>query len=189
VSPRDRFSTWCASALQVPCFRYGPVAGSGGSGEPRTLPEIRRAAFVTLDPDDGSPRPHPTAGATAVGARPSLVAYNLFVAAGDVGLARAVAAAIRGPGVRSLGFDLGGAAQVSCNLTDPFRVGPATVYDQVAARLEAAGAGVARAELVGLVPAAVLRTVPSHRLVELDLDESRTIEARLAESGVWPPAA
>jgi glutamate formiminotransferase len=175
VQARDRCAAFVSGTLGVPCFRYGPRA----SGPPRTLPEIRRGAFDTLAPDDGPPRPHPHAGATAVGARPLLVAYNLFVADGDAALARAVAAAVRGPGVRALGLEVGGAAQVSCNLTDPFVIGPADAYDAVATRLEAAGAGVDRAELVGLLPAAVLAMIPTGRWAELDLSSAQTIEARL----------
>ena len=60
------------------------------------------------------------------------------------------------------------------NLVAPEEVGPAAAFDLVAAR-----APVERAELVGLVPASVLAAVPSQRWAELDLDESRTIEARL----------
>ena len=59
----------------MPCFLYGPE---------RSLPEVRRSAFSTLAPDAGPPRPHPTAGATAVGARPVLVAYNLWLADPDL---------------------------------------------------------------------------------------------------------
>jgi glutamate formiminotransferase len=182
VPARDRFSEWFAASCNVPCFRYGPAGDlrADGASPERTLPEIRRGAFSELAPDDGPGRPHSTAGATAVGARSSLVAYNVFVAAGDLQLARAVANAVRGPGVRALGLDVGGTPQVSCNLIDPFRIGPAAAYDAIARQLEAAGGAVDRAELVGLVPAAVLRAVPAHRFAELDLGEDSTIEARLA---------
>ncbi|MGH9065549.1 MAG: glutamate formimidoyltransferase [Acidimicrobiales bacterium] len=165
VSARDRFAHWAAGAMGLPCFLYGPE---------RTLPEVRRLAFRSLPPDVGPPEPHPTAGAVSVGARPPLVAYNLWLARDDVAVARSIAAGLRGPGVRALGLDLGGRAQVSCNLIDPVRTGPAAVYDAVSAR-----APVARAELVGLIPAAALLQVPRSRWAELDLSEDRTIEARL----------
>jgi hypothetical protein len=64
---------------------------------------------------------------------------------------------------------------VSMNLVHPAEAGPAAAYDAVAAR-----APVRRAELVGLVPEAVLRAVDPSRWAELDLAEDRTIEARLA---------
>jgi glutamate formiminotransferase / 5-formyltetrahydrofolate cyclo-ligase len=168
VAARDRFATWVAARLDVPCFVYGPE---------RSLPEVRRRAFVDLAPDTGPSVPHPTAGATCAGARGVLVAYNVWLAP-EVGLdvARSVAAAVRGPAVRALGLDAGGRAQVSTNLVDPLVVGPGRVYDAVAALAPVAGA-----ELVGLVPEAVLDAVPAHRWAELDLSPSRTIEGRLAE--------
>jgi hypothetical protein len=73
---------------------------------------------------------------------------------------------------------------VSANLLDPERIGPAQFYDQVAEHLAGAGAEVARAELVGLVPEVVLEAVPRRRWAELDLDDDRTIERRLAARGL-----
>ncbi|HEX2041356.1 MAG TPA: hypothetical protein VHF24_01855 [Acidimicrobiales bacterium] len=166
VAARHRFAAWAARELGLPCFLYGPE---------RSLPEVRRLAFAGIEPDAGPPVPHPTAGAVCVGARPVLVAYNVWLGPeADVSQARAVAAALRGPAVRALGLDVGGQPQVSMNLVDPLSFGPDRAYDEVAAR-----APVARAELVGLLPAAVLDRVPEHRWVELDLDPSSTIESRL----------
>jgi len=138
-----------------------------------TLPEVRRRAFVDLRPDTGPPRPHPTAGAVAVGCRPPLVAYNLWLAVPDLDLARSVASAVRGDGVRALGLAVGDRVQVSMNLIDPDRVGPAVAYDRVAERTAIAGA-----ELVGLVPRRILDAVAPERWGELDLAADRTVEAR-----------
>lgn len=157
--------TW--QELAVPCFLYGPE---------RSLPEVRSSAFTTLVPDAGPSEPHPTAGASCVGARGLLVAYNLWVDA-TLSEAKRTAAEIRSPRLRALGLDVGGAVQVSCNLVDPEELGPGEAFDLVASRAQ-----VVRAELVGLVPAAVLARAPRHRWRELDLDESRTIEARLEEA-------
>lgn len=176
VAARDRFAAWAAEALDLPCFLYGPLP----DGSSRTLPEVRRHAFAPLAPDTGPPVPHPTAGASAVGARPVLLAYNLWVAGAGVDVARQVASALRGPAVRTLGLDLAHGVQVSCNLIDPRRVGPDAFYDAAAALLEAAGARVAGAELVGLLPAAVLEAIPRRRWDELGLSEDQTIEARLS---------
>lgn len=166
LAARDRFAAWAASELGVPCFLYGPE---------RTLPDVRRLAFAGLQPDAGPPVPHQTAGAMCVGARPVLVAYNLWLAPGtSVDEARRIAAGLRRPEVRALGLDIGGRAQVSMNLLAPALVGPADVYDAVTAL-----AAVNRAELVGLVPASVVDAVPPHRRAQLDLDSSRTIEALL----------
>lgn len=170
---RDRFARWLGDELGVPAFCYG-------RGRPN-LPEIRRRAFVDLAPDAGPSRPHPRAGACAVGARPPLVAYNLWLARPDLARARALARSLRGPAVRALGLAVGNAVQVSCNLVEPDRVGPDQVYDVVAAEV-----AIARAELVGLVPAAVIAAVPAERWTQLDLSPERTVEARLAASGRGP---
>jgi hypothetical protein len=68
---------------------------------------------------------------------------------------------------------------VSCNLIDPSTVGPEAVFDAVAAR-----AGVATAELVGLLPARLLAAIPRRRWRELDVDQARTIEGRLEAVGM-----
>lgn len=163
VAARDRFATWAGGPeLGVPCFLYGPE---------RALPDVRRGAFTGLSPDTGPAVPHPTAGAICVGARPVLVAYNVWLAPEvDVTTAREVARAVRGPAVRALGLDVGGRAQVSMNLVDPEAVGPAAAYDAVAALAPVAGA-----ELVGLVPRAVLDAVRPSRWAELDLSAARAL--------------
>jgi len=168
VEERAGFARWLGEEVGVPCFCYGPE---------RSLPEVRRRAFVDLAPDFGPPSPHPTAGACCVGARDVLVAYNLFVAE-PLEQASAVARELRRPEVRALGLQVGDLAQVSCNLIAPDRFGPAEAYDFVAAR-----ATVRRAELVGLLPEAVLERIAKRRRSELDVAEERTIERRLATAG------
>ena len=107
-----------------------------------------------------------------------LLAYNLWLADHDIDVARRVAQGVRGEHVRALGLRVGDEAQVSMNLLDPLIVGPAAIYDRVADEVT-----IARAELVGLVPRAVLNTVPTERWTELDLAADRTIEARLERRG------
>jgi len=165
----DRFARWAAAELDVPCFRYGSR---------RSLPEVRRGAFADFGPDWGRSTPHPSAGAIAVGSRPVLVAYNLWLRRPDLDQARAIARDLRGPAVRALGLAVGPHVQVSMNLIDPTVVGPAEVYEQVAAV-----AAVERAELVGLVPRAVLERLDPAAWPRLDLALDRTIEARLEASG------
>jgi len=169
LAARDEFARWAAHELELPCFLYGPD---------RSLPDVRRGAFTTLAPDTGPDRPHPSAGAVAVGARPVLVAYNLWVEA-TVDDARRVASEIRGPALRALGLQVGEGVQVSCNLIQPEVLGPAAAFDAVAAR-----ATIVRSELVGLVPASVLAATPPDRWEALDLGPSRTIEARLEQAGL-----
>ena len=171
LAARDRFCGWAGAELSVPCFRYGPD---------RTLPQVRRRAFDDLAPDCGPLVPHPTAGAIAVGARPVLVAYNVWLAEEDLGLARAIAAELRSPSVRALGLQVGNEVQVSMNLIDPATTGPGAVAAAVAAR-----AAVSRCELVGLIPRWVLAAESSDRWDDLDLGDDRTIEARQV-GGVRP---
>lgn len=166
VATRDRFVSWVGDELGIPAFPYGPGQA--------TLPEIRRSAFTGLSPAAGPAAPHPRAGTTAVGARPALVAYNLWLATPELDLARSIAWSLRGPTVRALGLRVGDAVQVSCNLIEPATTGPEAVYDAVAVQ-----ATIGRAELVGLVPEAVLVAVDPNRWGELDLSPQRTVEARL----------
>ena len=168
IAARDRFAQDLWGDLSVPSFRYGPERG---------LPEVRRRAFATLEPDVGGPGPHPTAGATAVGARPVLVAYNVWLVEPDVARARQVAGRLRQRHVRALGLAVGRRVQVSMNLLEPASFGPAQAYDAVTELVAAGGA-----ELVGLVPRAVLEAVPATRWEELDLGPERTIEARLGRT-------
>jgi glutamate formiminotransferase len=170
VEARDSFAGWAGRALGLPCFLYGPE---------RSLPDVRRHAWRTLSPAAGPGQPHPSAGAVAVGARPILIAYNLWLAEPDLARAREIARAMRSPLVRTLALPVGEAVQVSCNLIAPWAYGPEAAYDAVASRT-----GVARAELVGLAPAAVVERVPAHRWRELDLDPASTIEARLEQAGL-----
>jgi glutamate formiminotransferase len=176
VPSRDAFARWLRSTYGIPSFLYGPLPG----GRSRTLPEIRRHAFGDLRPDFGPGQPHPSAGATAVGARGVLMAYNVWVSSVEV--ARAVAPLVRSPLVRALGLAVGAGAQVSCNLIDPGRFGPEPLYDSVGRLVAEVGGTVLGAELVGLLPAAVLRAVPPARWSELGLAESATVEARLRQA-------
>lgn len=180
VAQRDGFARWLGEEMGVPSFLYGPLSG----GRTRTLPDIRRLAFGSgpdgLRPDSGPAQADPRLGATAVGARPVLVAYNVWVSSVEV--ARLVAPLVRGLEVRALGLAVGARAQVSCNLIEPGRYGPARLYDAVAALVGERGGKVEGGELVGLIPEAVLATVPVGRRVELGLSEEATVESRLPTS-------
>jgi len=165
LDARAAFAAWCGGELGVPCFLYGPE---------RSLPDVRRRAFRDLVPDAGPREPHPTAGACCVGTREPLIAYNVWLAEADVRRAREIAAAVRSPSVRALGLACGDRVQVSMNLVAPAVTSPAEAYDAVAALAPVAGA-----ELVGLMPAAVLDRIPPWRWNELDVGLDRTVEARL----------
>jgi glutamate formiminotransferase len=172
--------------LSVPVFLYGELAGG------RTRAELRsggisglesRIAQGELYPDFGPSRPHPSAGATLVAARPPLVAFNLQLAPGaTVEDARRVASLIREggseglPGLRAIGVELGGGvAQVSMNIERPFEMTLATVVAAVRRHAE-----VANAELVGLAPRAALEDFPDEvQFVGLN-PEKQVIENILA---------
>ncbi|MEJ7583773.1 MAG: hypothetical protein WKF43_06700 [Acidimicrobiales bacterium] len=174
VAARNRFARWAGDALALPCFLYGPE---------RSLPDVRRWAFTpSLTPDTGPPRPHPSAGGVAVGSRPVLVAYNVWLDQPDLARARRIAGELRSDTVRALGLAVGDRVQVSMNLVAPTTTGPAQAFDAVAAKVRVAGV-----ELVGLVPRAVLDAVPVHRWNELDLAEDRTIESRWEAAGLRGP--
>jgi len=164
LAARDRTAERITSTLGIPCLRYGPE---------RTLPDVRRRGPSEVTP-------HPTAGICCVGARAVLVAYNLWLAPpATLDDAKRIAAEIRSPTVRTLGLQVGHEVQVSCNLIEPTTTGPGAAFDAVAARAE-----VARAELVGLVPSAILDAERAARWSELDLSPARTIEARLSRAGL-----
>lgn len=186
----------CAEALVVaerlgeeaglPVFLYGLLGGG------RTRASLRRGGLAALDrrihagelaPDFGPPRPHPTAGAVLVAARPPLVAFNLELAPpAALEDARAIAARVREggaeglPGVRALGLRLdaqGGIAQVSTNVEDHRAVPLARVVEAVSRH-----ARVAACELVGLAPEAAFDGFPEDVVVK----GRRTVEDALAEA-------
>jgi glutamate formiminotransferase len=153
AAARD-FAAWWAETHGVPAFLYDEADPSG-----RDLPRTRREAFATRAPDFGPAAPHPTLGATAVGARPPLVAINLWLATPDVAVARRIARSVRErdgglPGVRALGFAMRSAdgAQVSMNLVDLERTGVEAACDAVRELGRREESDVASVELVGLVP-------------------------------------
>ncbi len=175
IDMRNRYATWLSSEFDVPCFLYGPMI----KNKTRNLPEIRRSAYRTIDPDLGPLEPDPHIGSSAIGARGVLIAYNIYVEGGDISIARSAAKHLRCPSLRALGFELDDKIQVSFNLIDPYRFGIEQVYDLTARYLEAEGVGISSAELVGLLPSVILNTIPTHRWRELGLSEDSAIEARL----------
>jgi len=158
-----------ASELELPIYLYAQAATRP---ERARLPWLRRPGFEGLAdalasderaPDFGPPRPHPSGGATAVGARDVLVAFNVDLEGGDLALARAIARELRTsngglPGVQARGMQLAdqGRVQVSMNLFDLAQTGVGDAYAAVAKAARAAGADVGRAERVGLVPRAAV---------------------------------
>ena len=150
--------------LEIPIYLYARAAARP---DRERLPDVRKGEFEGLrqrigndpaaDPDFGPRRIHPTAGATAIGARPFLVAYNIYLATPDVAVAKEIAKQIRTssgglPAVQASGFHVGGRAQVSMNLLDIDVTSPATVFTTVKDLAADRGVAIERSEIVGLIP-------------------------------------
>jgi glutamate formiminotransferase / 5-formyltetrahydrofolate cyclo-ligase len=145
-------------------------------------------------PDLGGPELHPTAGASAVGARKFLIAYNLYLDRPDVTAARAIAKALRASngglaGVKAMGVLAQGRAQVSLNITD-FRLTPVGRAFATVSRLALSyGTKVVAGELIGLLPEdAFERDSEWVRLISGFKPEERILERRLMRPLDWPKA-
>ena len=150
--------------LAIPVYLYARAARRP---ERERLPDLRKGEFEGLrdrigtdpaaDPDYGPKRIHPTAGCTAIGARPFLVAYNIYLSTVEVAVAKEIAKTIRAssgglPAVQASGFAVEGKAQVSMNLLDIDVTSPAAVFAAVEAEARQRGVGILRSEVVGLIP-------------------------------------
>ena len=151
--------------LRIPVYLYERAATRR---ERENLADVRRGEFEGLRdsirtdpvraPDFGPAEVHPTAGAVAIGARPFLVAYNVYLGdRANVPVAKKVAKAVRGSSgglafVKGLGLEVDGQAQVSMNLTDIDRTPMVRAFDTVKMEAAANGVGVTWSEIVGLVP-------------------------------------
>ena len=156
------------------------------------LAQVRQGGFEALreqtasrPPDVGGPTLHPTAGATIVGARKFLVAYNINLASQDLALAQRLARKIRTssggfPAVKALGLALTsrGIVQVSINLIDYEQTGIDPVYAAVSSEAEVLGS-----ELIGLIPRSAL---PQTNVRWENFNESLILENRLAAAGLIP---
>jgi glutamate formiminotransferase len=169
----------------VPVYFYGEAARTETR---RRLERVRRPGFDGLPPDVGDIPAHPTAGASMVGARGFLVAYNVLLATPDASIARAIAKRIRESSggfrhVKAMGLYLGsrGRAQVSMNLTN-FADTP---LDQVYAAIESAaqelGTRAVAGEVIGFVPRAAYRQAPEFFKHAENFDQSRILETKIAQ--------
>lgn len=185
----ERAGRRIAAEVGVPVYLYGAAARHPGW---TALPKVRGRGFETLRaapdrvPDFGGPGLHPTAGATAAGAREVLIAYNVELADADLALARKIASAVRErdgglPAVRAMGVPLAcrGLVQVSMNLLDWRATPPAAAYAAVAALAGENGARVEASEIVGLVPAGALDGVDPADLRLRGFAPDMLLESRL----------
>jgi len=168
-----------ARRFNVPVFLYEDAAANPAR---KNLEDIRRGEFEGLaakmrapewTPDFGPATPHPSAGATVVGARMPLIAYNINLATDRLDVAKKIAAAIRQSSggfryVKAAGFRLEsrGIVQVSMNLTNYEQTPISTVFDAVQREAERLGVAVLESELIGLVPRAAL-TADTARHIQL----------------------
>jgi glutamate formiminotransferase/formiminotetrahydrofolate cyclodeaminase len=181
-----------AKRFQIPVYLYEAAAATP---ERQNLENIRRGQFEGVRdeiatnparrPDFGEARVHPTAGATVVGARKALIAYNVFLNTPDVDIAKKIAKAVRFSSgglrfVKGAGFLVRGLAQVSMNLTDFEQTPVHRVFELV--KREAARYGVipVSSEIVGLIPKKALEQAAEWFLQVENFDSSLILENRLA---------
>lgn len=168
--------------LRVPVYFYEAAAKRP---ECARLENIRHNALAGLHPDIGEGS-HPTAGVCVVGARESLIAWNIILKTDDLVAARTIAATIREssgglPAVKALGLALPsrGSVQVSINLVDFRRTALHTVFDAVADECRNRAIEVEGSELIGMIPQAALTQSKGHDLKWLNLREDLILENRL----------
>jgi len=177
--------------LEIPVFLYARAATRP---ERVLLPDVRKGEFEgmrdrTLEPDFGPNRVHPTAGATAIGARPFLVAYNVYLDTSDVSIAKDIAKQIRTssgglPAVQASGFEVEGLAQVSMNLLDIDITPPTTVFGAIKALAGKRGVDVKKSEIVGLIPErAIIGAAGASLQLPDAADQTLEGEIRGAEGG------
>lgn len=181
--------------LEIPIFLYERAATRP---DHENLADIRRGEFEALrdeigttparTPDFGPARVHPTAGATAVGARPFLVAYNVYLGPeSNLGVAKAVARAVRGSSgglrfVKGLGLAVDGQAQVSMNLVDTEKTPLHQAFDMVKMEAEARGVSPTWSEIVGLVPERALFDAAARHLQLRDFSPDVVLERRVRDA-------
>ena len=179
----------------VPCFLYEEAATRP---ERKNLADVRRGEFEGLKeeigknpektPDYGPNKIHPTAGATAVGAREFLIAFNVNLATNDVEIAKKIAKAVRHSSggyryVKAMGFEIKekGIVQVSMNMTNYKKTPLFRVFETIKREAERYGTHVLSSEIIGMVPLDAIVDVASFYLQLDDFDSKQIIEKRLLE--------
>lgn len=177
--------------LGLPVYLYEAAAARP---ERRNLADVRRGEYEALVQEIARPERLPDfgpallspAGAVIVGARPFLIAFNVFLQSADVAVARAIARRIREsggglPAVKALGLLVNGQAQVSMNLVDFRRTPPhvaVAAVQQEAARL---GVEIDRSELIGLIPQDAVVAAAAQALHLPDLSAGRIVEVAVGQ--------
>ena len=184
-----------AARFGIPVFLYEEAATIPGRTQ---LEDIRRGEFEGLAakmlqpgwaPDFGPPRPHPIAGASVIGARMPLIAFNVNLATDRLEVARKIATAVRHSSggfrfVKAIGIPLEGRGivQVSMNLTNVEKTPIFRVFEAVKREAARYGVAVLESEIVGLVPAAAMVATAEHFLQLGAFTPNQVLEARLRET-------
>ncbi|MBV7330888.1 glutamate formimidoyltransferase [Chloroflexi bacterium TSY] len=173
--------------LELPVYLYEAAARQPNR---KNLADIRRGEFEQLVdtitrierlPDYGPQRIGP-AGAVVVGARPFLIAYNVYLQTDDVHIAKKISHTIREsngglPAVKALGLLVGGQAQVSMNLVDFTQTPLHRVIDEIRALATEHGTEIDRSELIGLMPHQAILDTAAHYLHLPTLSSSQIVES------------
>ncbi|MEP6732635.1 MAG: glutamate formimidoyltransferase, partial [bacterium] len=178
--------------LSIPVFLYERAATRP---DRENLADVRRGEFEGIredigttpqrTPDFGPSAVHTSAGAVAIGARPFLVAYNVYLGpASNMPVAKEVAKAIRGSSgglrfVKAMGFEVDGQAQVSMNLVDTEKTPLHRVFDVVKMEAEAHGVSPTWSEIVGLVPERALFEAAARHLQVRDFTPELVLERKV----------
>jgi glutamate formiminotransferase len=196
VKLAERVGSEIWNKLKIPVYFYEAAARRP---ERVNLENIRRGQFEALlqematvpdrHPDVGDPVCHPTAGATVVGARKFLIAYNINLGTADVGIAKKIAKAIRFSSggfryVKSMGVALTSRnlAQVSINLTDFEQTPMHLVFETVRREAERHGVPVVGSEIVGLIPRKALEMSAEYFLRYENFSPELVLEDRIADA-------
>ncbi len=183
-----------ADELNIPVYLYEEAASKP---ERKNLSDVRRGQFEGLiesikaperKPDFGPAEVHPRAGATAVGARPPLIAYNINLDTADVSVAKNIARAIRGssggfPSVKGMGIliEETGKAQVTINVCDYKKVPLHRIFELVKREAARYGVTVTSSEVIGLAPLDALVNAAEFYLQIDGFEGSQVLENRLLE--------
>ena len=187
-----------ADRFGVPVYLYEDAAADPAR---KNLEDIRRGEFEGLPAKMGSPAwapdfappgpiaPHPTAGASVVGARMALIAYNINLATDRLEVAKKIAAAIRHSSggyrfVKAAGFKLDdrGIVQVSMNLTNYEKTPIFRVFETVRREAERYGVAILESEIVGLVPSAALTSAAEFYLQIGGFNADQILENKLRQA-------
>ncbi len=165
--------------------------------ERKNLEAIRKGQYEALKkeiknpdrhPDIGEPRLHPSAGATVIGARGFLIAFNVNLGTDDVRVAREIAKAVRSSGgglghVKCIGLALKerGLVQVSVNVTDYKKNALYRILELIRMEAERWGVQVKETEIYGMIPAEALLESSSYYMQIAEFDPQQVIELRLLD--------